>query len=314
VNRLLASLPLALALCSAAAPAAPPITRDRAVAEGSMSSDSDGLHERTADVGYIWALPKLSTGAILGLREGYWLMDSPSDRVEFGTLAVDHQSTLGPLDLALHAKQAISHDWSPTLGGADLDFHLAPRLSIDIGGDADLVDTVIAARRHTRVNTGNVSADFRLLDSLTLVGGVLEQWFSDGNHRFGRIGKLVWSPSWLEGFNAQLRVRRIDSEFTGIGYFSPARLEEALALLQYGHALPGGHFVLTGQFGGGAQRVDGANTAALYQAELRTRGWFTDHWGMEAKAGCTNTGGLQVQAATGGYRYCYGNLDLIRSF
>jgi hypothetical protein len=313
VNRLLKYLLPALALFCAPGQAAP-VAHDEAVAETSLSSDSDGLHERTADAGYIRALPALGPRATLGLRGGYWLLDSPGDRIEFGTLRLDHQSRLGPVDVALQGSQLFGDSWSPTLGSADFDIHVTPRLSFDVGGDSSLVDTVIAARRHTRVNTGNLSADYRLLDSVTLVGGVLEQWFSDGNHRFGRMGKLVWSPSWLEGFNAQLRVRRIDAEFTGIGYFSPSRLEEALALVQYGHALPGGRFVLTGQLGGGAQRVDGGNTAALYQAELRTRGWFTDHWGMEAKAGCANTGGLQVQAATGGYRYCYGNFNLIRSF
>lgn len=313
MNRLPKYLLAALALSSAAGRAAP-VAHDEAVAETSLSADSDGLHERTADAGYIRALPALSPKATLGLRGGYWLLDSPSDRIEFGTLRLDHQSRLGPVDVALQGSQLFSDGWSPTLGNADFDIHLTPRLSVDLGGDSSLVDTVIAARRHTRFNTGNLSADYRLLDSVTLVGGVLEQWFSDGNHRFGRLGRVIWSPSWLEGFNAQLRVRRIDSEFRGIGYFSPDRLEEAEGLLQYGHALPGGHFVLTGMVGGGVQRVDRGSTSALYQGELRTRGWFTDHWGMEAKAGCANTGGLQVQAATGGYRYCYGNFDLIRSF
>ena len=198
MKRLLACLLPVLALCSGAGAAAP-IRHDEAVAETSLSSDSDGLHERTADAGYIRALPSLSPGATFGLRAGYWLLDSPTDRIEFGTLRADHNSSLGPVDLTLRASQAVSNDWSPTLGSADFNVHLTRRLSVDLGGDADLVDTVTAARRHTRVNTGNLSADFRLLDSVTLVGGVLQQWFSDGNHRFGRIGKLVWSPSWLEG-------------------------------------------------------------------------------------------------------------------
>jgi hypothetical protein len=296
---------------SMAAAAAP---HDRAVAESSLSSDSDGLHERTADVGYIHALPSLSPDATLGVRGGYWLLDSPTDRIEFGTLRLDHQSRLGPVDVALQGTQLAGSGWSPTLGSANFSFHMTPRLALDLGGESNLVDTVIAARRHTRFNTGNAFLEYQLLDSVTVVGGVLEQWFSDGNHRFGRLGKVIWSPSWLEGFNAQVRVRRIDSEFAGVGYFSPSRLEEAIGLLQYGHALPGGHFVLTGVAGGGVQRVDGMTTSSLYQAELRTRGWFTDHLGMEAKLGCSNTGGLQVQAATGGYRYCYGNLALINSF
>jgi hypothetical protein len=305
------SVLLLLTLSLGAAPAwsAP----DRVVAESTMTSDSDGQHERTADAGYIHALPALGDKASVGLRAGYWLLDNPTDRIEFGTLRLDHQSRLGPVDLALQATQ-LAGDWSPTLGSADFTVHPGQRLAIDLSGDSSLVNTATAARRHTRFNTGNLSVDYRLLDSLTLVGGVVQQWFSDGNHRFGRLGRLIYSPSWLEGFNVQLRLRRVDSEFAGVGYFSPDRLEEAVGLLQYSHALPGGRFVLTGIAGGGVQRVNGMDTSSLYQAELRTRGWFTDHFGLEAKAGCSNTGGLQVQAATGGYRYCYGNLSLINSF
>lgn len=305
-------LGLVCSLTVAAAAAAP--AHDRAVIESSLTGDSDGQRERTADVGYIRALPSISPQATLGVRGGYWLLDDPTDRIEFGTLRLDHQSRLGPVDLNAQATQLFSDGWSPTLGNANISYHMTKRLAVDLGYESNIVDTVIAARLHTRFNTGNGFLEYQPIDSVTLVGGVLEQWFSDGNHRFGRIGKVIWSPSWLEGFNAQVRVRRIDSEFRGVGYFSPARLEEALGLLQYGHALPGGHFVLTGVAGGGVQRVDGTNTTPLYQAELRTRGWFTDRFGMEAKAGCTNTGGLNVQAATGGYRYCYGNLALIESF
>ncbi len=307
------TLPVLL-LCLTIGQAGAAVKHDQAVAETAISADSDGLHERAVDAGYIHPLTSLSPNATLGVRAGYWLLDSSTDRIEFGTLRLDHQSRLGPVDLALQGRQLVSGDWSPTLGSADFNIHLAPHLSIDVSGESNIVDTVTAARRHTLVNTGNAFLEYQLLDSVTMLGGVLEQWFSDGNHRFGRIGRVIYSPSWLEGFNTQLRVRRIDSEFAGVGYFSPSRLEEAIGLLQYGHALPGGHFVLTGIVGGGVQRVNGAGTSSLYQVELRTRGWFTDHFGLEAKTGCSNTGGLQVQAATGSYRYCYGDLSLIHSF
>lgn len=310
VNAYRIILALLASVASAVAAAAP---HDREVAEGSVSADSDGLRERTADAGYIKALPSISEQAMAAVRAGYWLLDSPNDRIEFGTLRLDHASRLGPVDVTLQGQQLGSSDWSPTLGSASLAYHAMPRLTLDAGAEAGIVDTVIAARRHTLVNSANGFLEYQPLDSVTLVGGVVQQWFSDGNHRFGRIAKLVYAPSWLEGFNVQLRARRIDSQFSGIGYFSPPKLEEAIGLLQYGHALPGGRFVLTGVAGGGEQRVDGGSATSLYQGELRLRGWFSDQIGIEAKAGCTNTGGLEVQAATGGYRYCYSSLSLIRS-
>lgn len=305
---------LAITLYLTVGPACADAVHERAVAETTFSADSDGLHERTASAGYIHPMSSLGPNAMLGLRAGYWLLDSPADHIEFGTLRLDHQNSVGPIDMTLQGRQLINSDWSPTLGSADFNFHLTPHLSVDASGESDIVDTVIAARHHTRVNTANLFTDYQLLDSVTVTGGVLKQWFSDGNRRFGRSGRVVYSPASLEGFNTQLRVRRIDSDFPGIGYFSPNRLEEALGLLQYSHTLPGERFVLTGIAGGGMQRVNGATTSPLYQAELRLRGWFTDHFGLEAKVGCANTGGLQVQAATGDYRNCSGGLSLIDSF
>lgn len=305
---------LALTIYLTIGPVCAATVHERAVLETTFSSDSDGLHERTVDAGYIYPMPSLSPKATLAGRAGYWLLNSPADHIEFGSLRLDHQSSFGPVDITLQGRQLINSDWSPSLGSADFNFHATKKFSVDVFAESNIVDTVIAAQRHTRLNTGNLSADYELSSSVTVAGGILKQWFTDGNRRFGRSGRIIYSPAWLEGFNAQLRVRRLDSDFPGIGYFSPNRLEEALGLFQYGHALPGGHFVLTGIAGGGVQRINGATTSPLYKAEVRIRGWFTDHFGIEAKTGCTNTGGLQVSAATDNYRYCFGGLSLIDSF
>ncbi|MDI3260918.1 MAG: hypothetical protein QJR02_14620 [Sinobacteraceae bacterium] len=292
----------------------PALAADRIVADGAFSADSDGLRERSADLGYVHPLPSLGRQASLGVRAGYWLLADNSDRIEFGTLKLDGQGRSGALDWRARVQQFASNGWSPSAGGFGFDYHAGSRWTVSTSGDFDLVDTVVAARRHTRFNTWVLSTDYAATPELTLVGGVIGQWFSDGNHRLGGLAHVVYSPTALPGFTAQLRVRRIDSEFRGLGYFSPDRLEEALALLQYGHAVFGDRFVLTLVGGGGAQRVDGRDTAALYQGELRGRGWFNDHLGLEGRLGCTNTGGINVQAASGGYRYCYGNLTLIGAF
>jgi len=301
-----------LLVCVSAANAAAP---DRWVVDSVFNGDNDGQHERSVLAGYVHPLPDLGSTASFGFRTGYWLLDDPSHHSEFGAVRLDYQRDLGSkTQLDLHVLQLASGDWSPTLGSADISYHATRLWSLEGSADYNFVDTALAAQRHTLVNTYNLSTDFKLLDSVTLVGGVLQQYFSDGNHRTGGMARVVYAPAWLEGFNAQLRVRRLDAEFTGIGYFSPAKLEETLAQLQYGHALPGGKWVLTGVLGGGAQRVDGYATSAIYQAELRARGWFTERLGLEGKAGCTNTGGLQVQAASEGYRYCFGNLSLIATW
>lgn len=299
----------ALLLVTAHAQAAP--SADRIVSDTAVSADSDGQHQRSEYLGYVHGLPALGKNAALGLRAGYWMLKGPGDRIEFSALRLDHQRSLGPVDISLRAHQLFSDDWSPTLGAVAADYHVSPRWTLSAGAEAELVDTVVAARQRITFNTYNVSSDYRLHDTVTLVGGVLQQDFSDGNLRRGALARLIYSPRQLDGFNAQLRLRRSDSDFQGRGYFSPDRFEEAMAVLQYGHALPGERFAMTVLAGAGQQQVNGSSTNPVYLVEWRTRGWFNDRFGLETKAGCNNSGDIGAQAAGNGYRYCYGNLSLL---
>lgn len=284
---------------------------DRIVSDTAVSADSDKQQQRSEHLGFVHALPSLDKTASLGLRAGYWRLDSTDDRVEFGVLRLDHKRSIGAVAISLRAQQLFSDDWSPTTGAIAADYHVSPRWTLSASGDADVVDTVVAIRQHTRFNTYNVSTDYQVRDTVTLVGSVLQQRFSDGNLRNGSLARVIYSPLQLDGFTAQLRLRRLDSDMQGFGYFSPDRFEEAMALLQYGHALPGNHFVLTLMAGGGEQRIDGASTTPVYAMELRTRGWFNDRVGLEGKAGCSNTGDTVLRATTDNYRYCYGTLSLL---
>lgn len=284
---------------------------DRLVSDTAVSADSDKQQQRSEYLGYVHALPSLDKTASIGLRAGYWRLDSTDDRVEFGALRVDHQRSIGPVSINIRAQQLFSDDWTPTLGAIAADYRITPRWTLSASGDFDVVDTVIAIRQHTRFDTYNVSTDYQLRDTVTLVGSVLQQRFSDGNQRNGGLARVIYSPFQLDGFTAQLRLRRLNSEKQGLGYFSPDRFEEAMALLQYGHALPGGHFAMTLMAGGGEQRIDGTSTTTVYVMELRTRGWFSDRIGLEGKAGCSNTGDAVFRATTDDYRYCYGTMTLL---
>src|SRR5581483_6614624 len=86
-------LPLLCLAC-----ALPALAADRIVADGAFSADSDGLRERSADLGYVHPLPNLGRQASLGVRAGYWLLADNSDRIEFGTLKLDGQGRSGALD------------------------------------------------------------------------------------------------------------------------------------------------------------------------------------------------------------------------
>lgn len=300
---LLAGLALAASLAQAG---------DRLVLDLMAAEDSDGLRQHSLYAGAVKAWPALGKDASTGLRAGYWQLEGPLDRIDFTGLRVDHRQALGSGQLGLGLHQLVGDDWSPTLGYGNAVVRPLATLALDVGVDRELVDTVIAARRETTLDAWHVVADWTITPQWVLVAGPQRQDFSDGNRRQGGLLRLVWSPAALEGFNAQLRLRRLDGDFRGIGYFSPDRFEEGLLQLQYGRAVAGGRLVLTGVAGAGAQRVDATATDDVFLAELRARGWLSEGFGLEGKAGCTNTGELVASAAGGGYRYCQLNLTLMR--
>lgn len=285
---------------------------DRMVLDLMASEDSDGLRQHSLYAGVVKAWPALGKEAGTGLRAGYWQLEGAGDRVDFAGLRVDHRQALGDGQLAFGLHQLAGDDWSPTLGYGSVVVKPLPALALDVGVDRELVDTVIAARRETTLDVLHAVVDWSITPEWVLVAGPLRQDFSDGNRREGGLLKVVWAPAAAEGFNAQLRLRRLDGEFRGIGYFSPDRFEEGLLQLQYGRAVAGGRLVLTGVAGAGGQRVDGAGTDAVFLAEVRLRGWLTDHFGLEGKAGCTNTGDVVASPAGNGYRWCQLNLSLMR--
>jgi hypothetical protein len=303
---LLAALLPWLAVMAQAAPA-----DDRFVLDTAGSEDSDGLRQHSLYAGAVRTLPALGASADIGVRAGYWQLEGAADRVEFTALRVDHRRSLGPVAVDAGLHPLFGRDWSPLLAHLNASVELAP-VSLVAGVDRELVDTVIAARREITLDSWHLVADYTAGAEWTLVAGGLLQDFSDSNHRKGGLFRIIYSPSRVEGLNAQLRLRRLDGDRRGIGYFSPDRFEEGVLLLQYGHALPGGRFVLTAQAGGGQQRIDGRDTNPVFVAELRARGWFTDTLGLEGRTGCSNTGDLVTGPAASGYRYCHGQLTLMR--
>jgi len=287
----------------------------RLLLESSLSHDTDGQQESEQYAGYVAALPSLGKGSTVGLRAGYLELSDSANRAGFAALRLDHERNLDQrLKYALRFKQLAGGDWSPTLGGAGIAYDANPRWHFEGSADTDIIDTVAAANRHLRVATYNLAADNHFDQSWTVVAGVLRQNITDGNARTGGLLKIIFAPPRLDGFNVQMRVRRVASDFAGVGYFAPERLTEALLLFQYGVPLPGDKWTLTALAGGGAQRVNDQDSARIYRMELRLRGWFSEHIGLEGQAGCSNTGGFNTSSAGGGYRYCFGHLGLIGSW
>jgi hypothetical protein len=287
---------------------------DRLRIELQASEDSDRARQHAYFAELLGPLPAAGTQAQWGIGGGYRLIDDPAGRESFararGSVALEPAT-----HTRLHARAELldGAHWSPLLGGARIGQRFSSRWSGELAVDRELVDTVTAVRARNLVTTWAGSLDYLLSPAWTLIAGANTQDLRDGNERHGRSLRIAWAPPQAD-WNLQLRLRRIDSMFRGDGYFSPRRLEDAL-LTGTGHRpFAGERYLLTLRAGAGAQRIDGGRSDALYLAELRGRGWFTDHYGFEARAGCSNTGGFNAGPAGDGYRYCEGVLSLIAAW
>lgn len=278
------------------------------------SDDSDNARQTIA-------LVKGATDVAAPIPGGIWLSvaagtrrlttETDAEHFKVGRLGVETHPW-EKSDIELTVQNLDSNDWNTTLGSARISQDLK-HWYLEASVERNIVDTTAAIAQRIRFDSASASVDYRIDQHWTLVFAGLVQDFTDGNDRIGRIGRLVYSQN-NDNWNLQLRVRRLDADFRGVGYFSPERLEEALALGKIGGPVFGNRFAWSVQLGAGQQRINGDDSQALYTGELGLRGWFTDHWGMDAKADCSNTGELNAQQADSSYRYCQATLSLKRAW
>lgn len=301
----------ALLLLCVGAGAAVAGTPDRARIELLVSEDSDRARQQAYAADLLGALPFGGAQAQWSVGGGYRRLDDPTGRESFararGSVA------LAPAEhtrLQARAELLDGSDWSPVLGGASLGQRFSSRWAGELSADRELVDTVTAIRARNLVTTWAGSLDYMLSPSWTVIAAANTQDLRDGNERDGRSLRIAWAPPQTD-WNLQLRLRRIDSAFRGDGYFSPRRLQDALFTGAYHYPVADERYLLSLRAGAGAQRIDRNDSETLYLAELRGRGWFSEQYGFEARATCSNSGGFNADPAGNGYRYCEAVLSLI---
>jgi hypothetical protein len=287
---------------------------DRVRLDVHASGDSDDARQQAYAATVLGPLPFGGEAAQWGLGAGYRHLDDPVGSEAF-TRARGYAAFAPATSTRVEARaEALYGDgWSPLIGGVNLRQQLAPRWSGEVAFDRELVDTVTAVRARNLVSTWAGSLDYLLAPAWTVAVGANIQDLKDGNERDGRSLRLVWAPPEAD-WNLQLRLRRIDSAFRGVGYFSPRRLEDGLLTGTIHRPIASDRYLLSLRLGAGAQRIDSGDEEALYLAELRGRGWFDDHFGFEARASCTNSGGFNTGPAGDGYRYCEALLSLIAAW
>lgn len=275
-----------------------------------LTGDSDDAHQNTYLTGYRQTPANSDGSAAWEAAAGLRILEAPAGRESFRALRGSLQSQLGGIETRLTLNPLFGDNWSPVLGALTLNRKFGEDWYLEAAAERELVDTVIAVRARNLINSYSLSADYRLAHEWTLIGVALLQTLSDDNSRRGGQLKLSYSPDRFEGLTLQLRGKRLDSDFRGIGYFSPLQLEEYTALLRYSRPVWNERFRFSTQLAAGVQRVDAVETKPIYSGEAAVRGFLTEHWGVESKLGAANTGGLDASAADGAYHYLYGGINL----
>lgn len=249
---------------------------------------------------------------------GGWWFEDPAGEADFTLLDLGYELTQGDTTAELLLRQLDGDGWQPTLGNALVTHRFNERWYGELFAERALVDSVPAIANELILESGGFSLDYRILPSLTLVGAVLVQSISDGNDREGGVFRIVYEVPGVTGLTLQTKSLRLDSDFDGVGYFSPEEREEHLLLVGYARPVLGERFVVRALAGPGRQRLengfgDTTRNDLLY-GELAFEGWFTDHFGLESRAICSNTGGPNTGVPTDDYRYCSAELSLIASW
>ncbi|MGB0212264.1 hypothetical protein [Algiphilus sp.] len=300
--RMRPTLLLALALVAPAAAMEPAM-------EQWVSDDSDGATQYRVTADGSTAIGDGDTAVNGGL--GYWHLHEPGDSTAFGLarVGVEHRPDTATR-LRARATQLSGSRWSPLLGEALLTHDFRAPLYLELSASRGIIDTLAAIDRRWDLRSTGVSLDLGPWRGITLVGGYTRQWLGDDNRRGIAVGRLLIEPTADQRWLVELRSRLLRSDFDAAGYFSPRRMDEHLLLGTYRRPVLGDRWYVSIELGGGTQRVNRGEQKALYHAELVWRGWFNDHVGLESRAACMNSGGLDAGPAGDGYRYCQGTVTL----
>jgi hypothetical protein len=299
---------IALILCVCLA--AGPVHAARAVVDQLVVDDSDGMWQYRLLAGLDQTIDRPLAGGSAGIRIGRWRIDDNEGREDFDMLSLRYDSGDQRAWRTKAGLSQLSGEGSPTLGDVIVDWN-GGRWQIEGSAQRELVDTVTAIRLHYLIDTWSLSAEYRFNPRWTAVGAVYTQSVTDGNARSGQVGRLIYSPERLEGFTLEGYLRHVDSDFNGIGYFSPGHLRETLLIAGYRRSVLGEHWIAGARLGAGRREIDRDIDNTLYLAELSLRGWFTDRFGLDGKVACSSAGGSAISQGESGYRYCTANLSLI---
>ena len=278
-----------------------------------FSNDSDDADLYGIYMGYRHPFENSRHSSIIGFRIGRLTLTDPIGTERFKVLELSHQSE--PVEGArLDFKgRWLNGDWSPLLYSGNLGYGPSDKWYIEMFGEREIVDSVTSVRLEYLIDTYGFSTDYAVTSELTLVGALFSQRVSDGNDRIGKIGRIIYTPRAHDWLNLQVKARIVDSEFDGIGYFSPDTLTEYYFLIGSARSFAGDDWVIRGLAGPGLQKIDEhggeSEKKSAILMEVKLKGWFTQNFGFDGRVGYTT-----AQKTSGSDQYLYGHLNFVHTW
>ena len=279
-----------------------------------FSHDSDDADLYGIYMGYRHPFQNSRSRSKIGFRAGLLTLKDPIGTERFKVLELSHQS-----DPAEHAHLDLKiglldgDDWSPSLYSGNFAYKPSDKWYIEMFGERGIIDSVTSVRLEYLIDTRGFSIDYAVTSELTLVGALFKQGISDGNDRIGKVGRVVYTPSAYDWLNLQLKTRLLDSDFDGIGYFSPATLSEYFFLIGLAQPFAGDDWIVRGLAGPGLQKIEehggGDENKPAILMEVKLKGWFTQEFGLDARLGYTT-----AQKTSGSDRYLYGHVNFTHTW
>ena len=286
----------------------------RSTTSAQVIDDSDDTRQYRYFTG-LMASPRATPRQRFGVGVGYHKLEDRAGEDDFRLARFDHEYEPGE-NTGLHSSLSVldGAQWSPVLGGTRLTHRFSPKVYGEVSAERDYVDTVTAIENRWDLKSYSASLDYGPLGDWTLVGGYTFQDIGDGNDRDIYVARVIhdfpwWSPLVVEG-----RSRALRSDFNARGYFSPLELDEHLLQATFRRPVLDGDWFVSARLGAGVQRINSGDTENLFDMEVEWRGWFNDHWGLEANASCRNTVEFFARGAGEGYRYCQAHAAIMRSW
>lgn len=278
---------------------------DNVIFNFTFSTDSDNTTQTTTMIGYS---KKLKNNRRIEFHQGVRRMSDRNGTMSFdvstGVVATKITSTIDGFSTWSRLN---SRAWSPFVYSSGLVYQPGTRLYVEANTEKNIIDSIVGIANQLTITTNSVSVDYKVTDELTFVVAGLNQIVNDGNRRLGSVGKIIYTPDNNSGYNIQLKIKTITSDFNPIEYFSPDKLQQKLIIVGYGRAILNDNWVIKGHIGGGEQAINGIKEFA-YTYKVSMRGRSTDNVTSIASYECNDDKGDY------GYSYCFGQLSATYSW